>query len=53
MKSLKSGLAKGCARIGHEAAANFSAWFERNFVNPRAGRIGGESYSRAGADYNP
>ena len=49
MKSLKSSLAKGCVRIGHEAAANFSVWFERNFVNPRAGRIGGESYSRAGA----
>ena len=35
--------------IGREAAANFRAWFERNFVNPRAGRIGGMSYSRAGA----
>ena len=35
--------------IGREAAANFRAWFERNFVNPRAGRIGGISYSRAGA----
>ncbi len=35
--------------IGHEAAANFKAWFERNLVNPRAGRIGGVSYSRAGA----
>jgi len=35
--------------IGREAAANFRAWFERNFMNPRAGRIGGVSYSRAGA----
>ena len=34
--------------IGREAAANFKAWFERNFVNPRAGRIGSASYSRAG-----
>ena len=34
--------------IGKEAAANFKAWFELNFVNPRAGRIGGNSYSRAG-----
>ena len=35
--------------IGREAAANFRAWFERNFMNPRAGRIGSVSYSRAGA----
>ena len=35
--------------IGREAAANFRAWFERNFANPRAGRVGGVSYSRAGA----
>ena len=35
--------------IGREAAANFRAWFERNFANPRAGRVGGMSYSRAGA----
>ena len=34
--------------IGREAAANFKAWFERNFVNPRAGRVGTLSYSRAG-----
>ena len=34
--------------IGREAAANFKAWFERNFTNPRAGRIGSVSYSRAG-----
>ena len=35
--------------IGREAAASFRAWFERNLVDPRAGRIGGVSYSRAGA----
>ena len=35
--------------IGREAAANFRAWFERNFMNPRAGRVGGVSYARAGA----
>ena len=35
--------------VGREAAASFKAWFERNFVNPRAGRMGGASYSRAGA----
>ena len=36
-------------RVGAEVEANFSAWFTRNFVDPRAGRIGGMSYSRAGA----
>ena len=35
--------------IGREAAASFKVWFERNFVNPRAGRIGALSYSRAGS----
>ena len=50
----KASAALGGARkltvaIGREAAANFRAWFERNFVNPRAGRIGDISYSRAGA----
>ena len=35
--------------IGREAAASFKAWFERNFANPRAGRIGALSYSRAGS----
>ena len=48
-----SGIAASARRltiaIGREAAANFRAWFERNFANPRAGRIGGVSYSRAGA----
>ena len=38
----------GCVRLGKEVAANFRAWFERNFVNRRAGRIGRASYSRAG-----
>ena len=42
-------LAKAGLCIGDEAAANFRAWRERNFSNPRAGRIGGFSYSRAGA----
>ena len=42
-------LAGGCVRLGEEVAANFRAWFERNFVNRRAGRIGRTSYSRAGA----
>ena len=41
-------LAEGAVRLGEEVAANFRAWFERNFVNPRAGRIGHTSYSRAG-----
>lgn len=41
--------AGGGIRLGREVAANFRAWFERNFVNPRAGRIGHVSYSRAGA----
>ena len=35
--------------VGREAALNFRAWFERNFMNPRAGRIGNVSYARAGA----
>ena len=34
--------------VAKEVAANFKAWFERNFVNRRAGRIGDASYSRAG-----
>ena len=34
--------------VAREVAENFKAWFERNFVNRRAGRIGGVSYSRAG-----
>ena len=36
-------------RVGAEVEANFRAWLTRNFVNPRAGRIGGMSYDRAGA----
>ena len=36
-------------RVGAEVEANFRAWFTRNFVDPRAGRIGGMSYSRAGS----
>ena len=47
--SPRSMLKDGCIRLGEEVAANFRAWFERNFVNPRAGRIGHLSYSRAGA----
>ncbi len=42
-------LTEGGVRIGKEVEANFRAWFERNFVNCRAGRIGHVSYSRAGA----
>ena len=42
-------LAEGGVRVGKEVEANFRAWFERNFVNCRAGRIGHASYSRAGA----
>ncbi len=42
-------LAEGGVRVGREVEANFRAWFERNFVNCRAGRIGHASYSRAGA----
>ena len=36
-------------RVGAEVEANFRAWLTRNFVDPRAGRIGGMSYSRAGS----
>ena len=36
-------------RVGAEVEANFRAWLTRNFVDPRAGRIGGTSYSRAGS----
>ena len=42
-------LVAGGVRVGREVEANFRAWYERNFVDPRAGRIGGFSYSRAGA----
>ena len=45
---LRTKLAGGAIRLGEEVAANFRAWFERNFVNPRAGRLGHTSYSRAG-----
>jgi hypothetical protein len=45
---LRVKLAEGGVRLGKEVAANFRAWFERNFVNRRAGRIGHASYSRAG-----
>lgn len=40
--------AEGGVRVGKEVEANFRAWFERNFVSRRAGRIGHVSYSRAG-----
>ncbi|MCQ2391798.1 MAG: hypothetical protein MJ240_10275 [Kiritimatiellae bacterium] len=36
-------------KVGAEVEANFKAWFTRNFVDSSAGRIGGMSYSRAGA----
>ena len=42
-------LVAGGVRVGREVEANFRAWCERNFIDPRAGRIGGYSYSRAGA----
>ena len=41
-------LAAGAVHVGKEVEANFRAWFERNFVNRQAGRIGHVSYSRAG-----
>ena len=47
--SVRAKPAEGGIRLGREVAANFRAWFERNFVNPRAGHIGHVSYSRAGA----
>jgi len=48
-KAAFAGAKRLTVAIGREAAANFRAWFERNFKNPRAGRIGGVSYTRAGA----
>ena len=42
-------IADGGIRIGKGVEANFRAWYERNFVNCRAGRIGNMSYGRAGA----
>ena len=51
-KARSPGLAAGATRltaaIGREATANFRAWFERNFADPRAGRVGDAPYSRAG-----
>ena len=44
-----AGAGRLAVAIGREAAANFRAWFGRNFADPRAGRIGGVPYSRAGA----
>ena len=35
--------------IAREVRATFDAWYARNFLDGRAGRIGGVSYSRAGA----
>lgn len=35
--------------ITAEVKESFHAWFERNFVDGRAGRIGGTPYARAGA----
>ena len=35
--------------IASEVRANFDAWYVRNFLDGKAGRIGGVSYSRAGA----
>ena len=35
--------------FSREVKANFQAWIERNFVNQRAGRIGGITYTRAGS----
>ena len=35
--------------IASEIRANFDAWYVRNFLDAKAGRIGGISYSRAGA----
>ena len=34
--------------VSEEVRESFRAWVERNFFNPRAGRIGGVSYARAG-----
>ena len=34
--------------VAGAARADFAAWVERNFFSPRAGRIGGVSYARAG-----
>ena len=42
-------IADGGIRVGREIEANFRAWYERNFVNCRVGRIGNMSYGRAGA----
>ena len=38
----------GRPTIAEEVRENFRAWRERNFADARAGRIGGESYTRAG-----
>ena len=35
--------------VSEEVRESFRAWVERNFLNARAGRIGGVSYARAGA----
>ena len=35
--------------ISNEVKASFDAWFVRNFLDGRAGRIGGVSYTRAGS----
>ena len=52
-KKSQNTLSSSCVQLGQsisaEVAANFKAWYVRNFVNHLAGRIGGISYDRAGA----
>ena len=52
-KNLPTSCVRPCIQSGlsisAEVAANFKAWYERNFVNHLAGRIGNISYDRAGA----
>ena len=42
-------VARAARAAAEEARASFAAWFERNFRNALAGRIGRVSYARAGA----
>ena len=45
---LRRAFVSAASRVSEEVSANFQAWYTRNFVNPRAGRIGSASYLRAG-----
>ncbi len=47
-EAARRAVAEAAQAVSEEVRESFRAWVERNFFNPRAGRIGGVSYARAG-----